>query len=535
MKHAYENIKRFGSAAGAVLLAASMLCGCKKAEEPSSGKKHKKHSSTTTTTTTTSEPTSSTDPEPTTNASTSGASYSIEAKLWNGMIPDQYEYNQDMFIDEEDECFYTFYGTPDHPDFDYLKVSIYTEDADAFRSKYQYFVPMDEYANGTLPTVNIGGYEFVTFTAWNFGLEIDLEETHYLYRHEAAGMTVELTVQDAAYSGTAQVQDILDNMTFTLPDLGLSDPEFSFESGEYQATVQELPMGPYQVTPSQAHFSEHVYVSSSGGYVTFSATATHVCASEKYLYTCDRGTVYIYLIGDDEMTRVAEIQAGFEVVTASLLDGDIATFYPDPDPMLSDRFFIVETVNGQDRTMSCLNDVVVSPDGQHILYYNPRADELHMLSLDPVTKKVSSEPFELEIPLEVYDLQYVFMADTNMYIRFYSYENDEDTFRLLKYDFDGNYLGDFTDETLEQMYTYAFYEFGDKILLVDQGEDTIRLLDKDGNLIDSVLIGDLIGIPSGNFTHYSLVQVGDKGDFILVYAYNNGGILEDLVFHIHIA
>ena len=47
-------------------------------------------------------------------------------------------------------------------------------------------------------------------------------------------------------------------------------------------------------------------------------------------------------------------------------------------------------------------------------------------------------------------------------------------------------------------------------------------------------IGDLIGIPSGNLTHYSFLKVNDEGDFLLVYAYDHDGVLEDLVFNIHI-
>ncbi|MBO4474439.1 MAG: hypothetical protein J5750_05940 [Clostridiales bacterium] len=85
------------------------------------------------------------------------------------------------------------------------------------------------------------------------------------------------------------------------------------------------------------------------------------------------------------------------------------------------------------------------------------------------------------------------------------------------------------------MYTYALCEFGEYLLVMDQGEDTLRLMDRSGNTIASAALSELIGIDDMTFVHYSFLQRNDRGDFILLYAYDNGGVLEDLVFHIHIA
>lgn len=519
-------IKKIGKTAGALLLAGSVfLCACEKQDPQKKGNK-KKHSTKTTTV-------SETDPQ--TGRSDPADTFRIDAKLWSADIPIQYMYDKGTCIDEDDETYYAFMSDPNHPDFDYFYIYIITESAEVFRKTYQYDIPMDQLAKGTLPMTNLAGCDFYEFETYHFGTEIDSEETHYVCRYEAASMTIELVLGENSIQGTSQVRDIMRSIEFNLPDLGLTDPPFAFEQGEFQTTVQELPLGQFKVTPRQGHFSEHVFITSSNGFVPFSSTACYVVASEKYLYTCESGLVHVYLINGDEMTKIGDIVAGCEVVTMDLLDGDTVTFYPDSDPQYMIKFFFVETVNGNDRVLSVLDDVVVSPDGQHILYHNPLADQMHMLYLDPVTKVVTSEPFSFsDVPLDAWDLQYVFMTDSCMYARFSSYAPSGSTFHLLQYDFDGNLIGEVKDDTLENMYTYSLYEFGEYILVADQGEDTLRLMDENGNTVDSVKIGDLIGIPSGNLTHYSFLKVNDEGDFLLVYAYDHDGVLEDLVFNIHI-
>ena len=529
MKKPIFPIKRISKTAGIVCLAACVLFGgCQKTGSGDHSEKNRKKP--TQSTTGPDEPSS--DPSTTTVPDTF---YHLDATLWSADIPNHYTYDKADAIDTDEMSLFYFEGDPGHPDFDYFLIRIVTESAEDFRNGYQFFIAMDEYAAGTLPTTEIGGFDFVEYTTWNFGAEIDAEETHYLYRYENASMTIDITLGSETRKGSYLGGDILYTLEFSLPDLGLQDPPFAFESGEFQSQVQELPLGDLKVTPSQAHFSEHVFKSSENGRVPFSSTACYVATSEKYLYTCESGRVYIYLITDDEMTLVDSVVVMPGCPEFALLDGDTVVFYCDPDPSCVTDFFFVETVDGKETTLSCLSSVVVSPDGQHILRYNPLADQMHMLSVDPDTNDVVSEKFEFhEIPLEGWDLQYVFMTDTSMFARFSEYNDGDTRFRLFEYDFDGYLIREWEDETRENLYTYALFEFGDYYLVVDQDEDTIRLVNKEGNTEAAVKIGDLIGIDSINLTHYSLVKVNDQGDFLLVYAHYYEGILEDLVYHIHI-
>ena len=557
--HTFQHhpIKKKGLAAGLMALTLStsiLLSACSKTTDPT----RKKKKATKQTTSTTVDP--SADPEPsgeeTTdpssgNAPSSGSSssigstgsgqgsqttYQVTAALWDASIPDSFECIKDDCIDTDKESYFAFYGDLNHPDYDYVIISIKSETSTEFAERFQYYISIPDYLEGKLPTRNIDDYDFAEYTRSHFGTEIDITETNYVYRDEKSGMTVQITVGDWVPRGSFQGDEILLSMHLNLPDLGLSDPPYSFEEGEHQTTVQEMPLGEYTVTPSQAHFSEHVFVTSSGGIVRFSSTATHAAASEKYLYTCDIRTmiVYIYKITDDEMQLVTSVQQNLDVITEHLPDGDSVTFYPDPD--FPDHFFFVENAGGKETVMSCLNDVAVSPDGQTILYHNPIGDQLHFLKQDPTTKEITNVPFQLDVPLEGWNIQYIFLTNTSMYIRFDTYENGTTFIHVLEYDLNGKFVRELHDDAKEKLYLYSLYELGEELLVIDQGGDTLEIWDKEGKSRAKVALNDLLGFSEGEveFPHYSFLKINDNGDFLLIFAYDNGGVLEDLVFRIHI-
>ena len=80
------------------------------------------------------------------------------------------------------------------------------------------------------------------------------------------------------------------------------------------------------------------------------------------------------------------------------------------------------------------------------------------------------------------------------------------------------------------------YDFGSDILMNNDREGTLELWNKEGQCLSRISIYELIGISpeEGGYLDYSFVKTGDQGDFLLICAYNNDGILEDLVFRIHI-
>jgi antitoxin component YwqK of YwqJK toxin-antitoxin module len=67
-------------------------------------------------------------------------------------------------------------------------------------------------------------------------------------------------------------------------------------------------------------------------------------------------------------------------------------------------------------------------------------------------------------------------------------------------------------------------------------DGTLELWSKDGKLLSTISIYELIGIPKDDveFPHYSFLKTGNEGDFLLLFAYDNDGVLEDLVYKIHI-
>ncbi|MBO4927373.1 MAG: hypothetical protein J5379_03865 [Clostridiales bacterium] len=521
----------------AVLLAAGvMLAGCSNSETTKS-KKTKSNSKSKTKNTSVQEEEAEEEPG-NENAGSTEDTYRIEAALWSADVPNHFKCIKDDCTDTEEECYFAFYGDPAHPDYDYFIIAIKTEDADAFRKEYQYYFSLSDFAEGKLPTTNIDGYEFVEFTKAHFGTEIDITEKCYVYRHEEASMTVSITFGDWTAEGSFEGWSFFDHFDLLLPDLGLSDPPYSFESGEHQTQVKEMPLGEYTVTPVQVHFSEHVYITSSGGVVPFSSTASHAAASAKYLYTFDIRSkiLYVYRINEEEMTLVTSAEVGRAAGTIDLLDGDSVTFYPDMNSYTDDRFFLVETVDEKDTILSCMYDVVVSPDQQMIFCYNPRGDMIHILHYDPNTKSVASQPFTLDVPLDNFELNGVYITETGLYVQVREYTNDSHE-RVFEYDRNGNLIRELSKDGQEDLYFETMYDFQDQLLVTDAWEDTIELWDKEGNFISEVHLNDLLGFSQGEveFPHYMFLKTGDSGDFILIYAYDNGGVLEDLVFRIHIA
>ena len=480
--------------------------------------------------------------EETTISESSDNTYRIDAKLWSCDVPNSLKCLREESIDEDGRCYFEFYGDLQHVDYNYVKLSIVTEDINAFAKRYQYYISLKEFAEGTLPVTTIGGYDFVNFEDMHFGSEIDLKQTTFLYRDEKSSMTISITVNGHPVGAPFETKKFFSNIEFKLPDLGLSDPDFAFESGEHQTTVQQMRIGDYTVTPCQAHFSEYVYKEAGGGIVTFSSTATHVAASDKYLYTYDIRSclVYVYQITDAEMKLIKTIPGGSTAVTEELLDGDTVSLYPDPEAQ--DKFFMVEKSGGEQKILSCLNDLSVSPDGSLILSYGAYADSIRRLHFDPQTKAVTSERFTLEIPSEggerKTEIQYLFLTEKYIFARVVEYT---DTAAVVAYQLDpeGKFIRKLPSAGDDLRAIGAVFDLGGDLLAVDSNpDDMLVLMDDSGNVIGSVTLEALLGFHYGEednfFTHFTLVKRNDQGDFLMVYAYNNNGLLEDLVFTIHI-
>jgi len=532
--------------AGAVILAAGLvLSGCGK-KETKSPDKEKTGSKSSTTTEYEPEESSTTDPDTGAGSSAAGSAttapgtsetFRIDAKLWSAEIPKHFLYSKGSCIDTESESKFDFYGDLNHQDFDYVLLSIVTEDFSEFTKNHQYSFSMEDYSKGKLPTTQIGGYPFISYETMHFGSEIDLDETTYLYRDEKSSMTVRIVVQNRTMRGEWLGDDFLSNIEFHLPDLGLSDPPFSFESGEHQTQVKETNLGEYTISPTQSCFSEHVFVQAIGGIVSISYTACHATASEKYLYTLDIHSeiLYVYEITDTEMKRVAAEPIGKESATIALPDGDRVTYYLNPEK--PDEMFFIENVDGKEFVFEFEELLAVSPDGKTILHSNLRGELQYTLHVDPKTKEVTTEPFVLELPSFDSDifLQQIIITDNSIFVEIEpAVGNDVRTF---EFDRDGKLIRELKNGS-EPIHPEHISALGEDLLIVDGHADSFLLLDKDRNVLASVPINETLGISDDEldiiFLHYSFAKINDNGDYILVYAYNNGGLLEDLVFRFHI-
>ena len=459
--------------------------------------------------------------------------YHIDTKLWSADIPGHFERDYTR-TDAYDENYFTFYGDPDHPSYDFIRVSFKTETAYEFEYKYREFFSIRDYAEGKLPTTTIDGYEFVEYTTTHIRNGTKGEEKNYVYRYAPGSMTAKITLGTWTPSGSYEGYAFLEHLDLKFPYLGLSDPPFICERGELRTNVSESHLNEYTVTPVQCRFSEPVfYATAEDSVIAQSETAGHVAASEKYLYLYSdvKERLYVYLINGEEMTLVTTVPfRGKDDITVDLLDGDFLTVYIGY-PLL------VENAGGKETILSCDPDIVVSPDGQTIVCQP--SGKLHY---DPQEKEVTYEPFELYALNQVYRYQ-LFVMNTNIYARGERrLTNRNNTnypmeYRIFEYDLDGKLIGELTENSQRNLDMEAVYDLGDELLIVNGETDAIELWDKAGNYLAGAYLSSLLGDFGGDsiFPFYSLVRCGKSSDFILVSAYGiNPHLVEDLVYRIHI-
>ena len=461
--------------------------------------------------------------------------YHIDTKLWSADIPRHFERDYTR-TDAYDENYFTFYGDPDHPSYDFIRVSFKTETAYEFEYKYREFFSIRDYAEGKLPTTTIDGYEFVEYTTTHIRNGTEGEEKNYVYRYAPGSMTAKITLGTWTPSGSYEGYAFLEHLDLKFPYLGLSDPPFICERGELRTNVSEAHLNEYTVTPVQCRFSEPVfYATAEDSVIAQSETAGHVAASEKYLYLYSdvKERLYVYLINGEEMTLVTTVPfRGKDDITVDLLDGDFLTVYTGY-PLL------VENAGGKETILSCDPDIVVSPDEQTIIYR--QSSKLHY---DPQKKEVTSEPFELNTPGQIYRDLHLFVTNTNIYVRAHKELKAPEggyshTYHVFEYDLDGKLIREYAENSQKVLDMKAVFDLGDELLIVNGEPDAIELWDKEGNCLAGAYLSSLIGHYGygGNciFPSYSLVRCGKSSDFILVSAYGiNPHLVEDLVYRIHI-
>ena len=327
-----------------------------------------------------------------------------------------------------------------------------------------------------------------------------------------------------------------------------SETESNTKNGTYhdytRTNVSEAHLNEYTVTPVQCHFSEPVLsTTAEDAEIAKSETADHVAASEKYLYLYSdvKERLYVYLINGEEMTLVTTVSFRTDTwkpfrteddITVDLLDGDLLTVYTGY-PLL------VENAGGKETILSCDPDIVVSPDEQTIIYR--QSSKLHY---DPQKKEVTSEPFELDTPGQIYRDLHLFVTNTNIYVRAHKELKAPEggyshTYHVFEYDLDGKLIREYAENSQKVLDMKAVFDLGDELLIVNGEPDAIELWDKEGNCLAGAYLSSLIGHYGygGNciFPSYSLVRCGKSSDFILVSAYgSNPHLVEDLVYRIHI-
>jgi hypothetical protein len=155
---------------------------------------------------------------------------------------------------------------------------------------------------------------------------------------------------------------------------------------------------------------------------------------------------------------------------------------------------------------------------------------------------VTSERFSLEIPNvsgeSKSEVQSLFLTEKYIFARAAEHT---DTSAVVAYQLEpeGKLIRKLPSAGDDSRAIGAVFDLGGDLLAVDNApDDMLTIMDESGNAIGSVTLEALLGFHydegDGFFTHFSLLKRNDQGDYLMIYAFDNNGLLEDLVFTIHI-
>ncbi len=522
-----------------LLFSAGTLCACKKSEPtpPLTSIAHIEYPDTVITSViyladdpseSSSENTTATDPE--------WLPYNTKLVSFNASR--SYVFDKGNLVDEDTECLLRFIRDPKNKETNYFSVKITSETAAKYREWLRCYVSLEDYSEGKLETVSIGGLDFISFQKTAFTSYGNLEKNIYFHRDERSGMSIVINLGPQ----TPAIKEILSDITFTLPDSGLSDPPFPWQHDTPDIASTENTISDYKIECTHLPFDPRVYTSgSSDGIVPISYTAAQAGVSTSYLYTIDLKTdsLLIYHIGEQ----------GLELVRTTPLP-DKGAFGPETitgeatieRKMVSDNSnytFLIEKGETTD-LIQIYSDVAISPDDSMLIKYDYNAIDIQKLTYEASTDDISSVPFTFGFPIE--EAKILDMNISENYILVMAAEKTSSSYHQYVFDHDGRYLMELKDEKGEAGSMEDIYEVSGGFLALDTFPLQIRMWKEDGTYLGSLSEQDLTGLEDLNddiFQTASLNQIrkvkdenGENTDLLLIMSHFDEGVQEDLAFKI---
>ncbi len=547
--------------AAEILLSANMFCACKKDSSGTESEKiynatsivnvgetsgpNDSSSATTATvptaTTASTVATTTTDPSATSQIVSPGSStdtLSYKTNLVSFEAPRSYVFDKGSAIDTDTECSMSFLKNPNDKVSNHFSISIKSETANEYRNWLTCFVSLEKYSSGELETTSIGGYDFISFPQTVFSTRGNLEMTIYFYRDEKSGMSIVIKQGPS----TPSIDELMTNIVFSLPDLGLSDPAFPWQQEAPAIEPTTNTIADYSISTKQIPFKERVYTSGYGsGIVPISYTAAQTGLSDEYLYTLDLGrdTLMIYKIEPDGLELINTVPVSDENVfdEVSFTDGMTIRGLSPASIGMTSTCMIEKGENTN--LIQIYGDIAISPDDSILIAYSVNMIKSHKLTYDEASGRFTTTPISFEFPLT--DPCVLDMNVTENHILVLAEQRAENIPHTYVFDLDGNFQMELLDGNGEPTSFEDIFEVDGGFIALDSFPMCINMWDKDGKYLGTLSEEELVGFKEEDDEFFQTVSMnlwkksgenGGASDFILVMSHKYDGSIEDFAFQI---
>ena len=274
-----------------------------------------------------------------------------------------------------------------------VEISAYEDDPESFRETlHNYEFDEKAYVAGNLETVTVGGQSMLC-------VDRDYGDRYFFGRDEAAGVTYTVSAEEW---DDPRVSALVENITFTAPDVGNIDPPWYWEGEPFFAETGYQMVGQYTLAADFIHMVEP--------FVTFETFEHDIAVVGERAYILSDGVLYQYSYDGGNLTFLKEIPLDDEYeVLEKGAQGEI---------ILSGFMSPVIGHNGETQTFSYEGpeEFAVAPGGQWGISWFVHGDECKRYTFQDGT--LTGEDFffpEVDIMSSVtIDSRYILVAGTSV-------------------------------------------------------------------------------------------------------------------------
>ena len=419
------------------------------------------------------------------------ADYNVVKKYWKANIPDTLEEDTENAYESDSYTENTFKAlNSDGEEERSIEIYVNSEDAMSYRKNIiSYGIKLEDYAEGNVDTVTLGGVDFVKANHEYWGEK----STVYMTRYEGSQNSVTITITGDADSD--DIRSVLNTIEFTIPDGTETDAPYPWDGEPLITKSGTVNVGSYKLTANQIVASESILPNDIFDNRVVIAGDTMYALSDQHLYI-------LKLNGSEaELKENVELEGDYGFMSADENGNVYISGFMEPLLVYRD---------GKSADAPKIEDkFAISRDGSFGVEYFVHPEEINKVTLkDDGTVERENLPIGTEYVSLVNDL-----FITKDYILISGSATDESGHKIFVFDHNGKYIRTLAGEdngTLGSVNGSVQTDNG--ILAIDGNMRCISLWDNDGNYIGDAEDGELFGT---NYPWISgLYQTNDGKIFI---------------------